>query len=120
MNERMQRTRPRNQVSLPVGLRTRRAPRRRTSRAKGTSGQDPAFTDNIVSKGCWFSIPPELPVGARLEMEVELPDMDSTRRGIKMHCQAKVVRVEGEHDDGSVGVDCEIENYWFTEPQAGQ
>ncbi|SRR5579885_2180318 len=111
MIEKLQRQRTRFRLALPVRIWSRRMDARRT--ASAATAQSPiqhTFTQNISTTGCYFPLPKRLPVGSKIEMEIDIPSA-VTPRQVKLRCQGKVVRVEKGPKPGRVGIGCRIERY---------
>ena len=76
-----------------------------------------SLTKNISTKGCYFRLAHELPVGSEIEMEIQMPVLDPDGGGIKLGCHATVVRVENG-SSGNIGIACQIQHYWYSQPGA--
>jgi hypothetical protein len=74
-------------------------------------------TKNMSTRGCYFSLPHELAVGSEIDMEIQMPALQTLPGAPKLRCHATVVRVErGSAEE--IGIACQIGRYWFTQSAA--
>ncbi len=115
------------QLSLPVWVRPRRTRKpaaawaSKPGRAPRASTPEPenTFTENISTAGCYFRFSREIPVGSRVEMEIEMPAPGAVQGRAKVRCWGKVVRVEHLRRGGRIGIACMIEHYRFLYQSVG-
>jgi hypothetical protein len=107
----LQRRRRRFHLSLPLRIlfdTGRRGTRRSGRKLRQTES---ASTENISVGGCYFLLSKEPAVGSRLEMEIQMPGVEGFPSGAKLHCWAKVVRVDRMRRGKKVGIACTIHRY---------
>jgi hypothetical protein len=76
-----------------------------------SKGGEYAKTEDISTTGCYFSLARVLPVGSKIELEVQMPPLEGVPEGITLRCHGTVVRVDSG-TTGKVGIGCRIDHYW--------
>ena len=69
-------------------------------------------TENISAAGVYLWLDEEMAVGSSAEFEIMIPgEVIGSSEGVRLHCQARVVRCDTDQKDGRSGVACVIEQY---------
>lgn len=98
-----QRKHRRYQLNLPVSMRSK------SSRATPVT----ASSRDISAQGIYFTISKEFDLGSKLEFDLDLPPALAQGKQVRIHCTAKIIRVDRLKDQDQVGVAAQIENYKF-------
>jgi PilZ domain len=70
------------------------------------------LTENISAAGAYLWLDEKLTVGSLAEFEIMVPgEAIGTGEGVRLHCQARVVRCDSQEKEGRSGVACVIEKY---------
>jgi hypothetical protein len=70
-------------------------------------------TRNVSSSGVYFEFAAPLDVGTALEFVLTLPEQITKGNAVRIKCVGKVVRVDPNKQEGSLGVAATIERYEF-------
>ena len=98
-----QRQHRRYNLSLPV----RMSPK--------NSGASPAIASSrdISAQGIYLTVSKDFELGSSFELDLDLPQALSQGVAVRIHCLAKIIRVDKLNDDDKVGVAAHIESYQF-------
>lgn len=88
-----------NRLNMSLPLRVSSVERPAYSRSSHWR-MDPEFectvTENFSSRGCYFFLSQEPPLGARLELEITIPGESPETPFAKVYCKGRVIRVDRE------------------------
>ena len=78
----------------------------------GEQGTPEGHTENISAAGVYLWLDEEMAVGSSAEFEIMIPgEVIGASDGVRLHCQARVVRCDADPEQGRSGVACVIEQY---------
>ena len=103
LNVEEQRKHRRYQISLPVRL----------DSSEDEAPQILAATRDISAQGIYFTVPNGFDPGDKFEFDLDLPPALSHGAKVRIHCLARIIRVDHFIDNQAVGVAAEIESYRF-------
>jgi hypothetical protein len=98
-----QRKHRRYNLSLPVRVKSNKR------------GAYPAFASSrdISAQGIYLTVSKDFELGSSLELDLELPQALAQGVTVRIHCRAKVIRVDKLNQGNKVGVAAHIESYQF-------
>jgi hypothetical protein len=80
----------------------------------GESGQDrEAQTRDVSARGVCFYLDSAIQAGSGIEFTLTLPPEITLTESIRIHCEGRVLRVEGGPTNGKMAVAAVIEKYEF-------
>jgi len=78
----------------------------------GEQGTPIGQTENISAAGVYLWLDEEMAVGSSAQFEIMIPgEVIGSNDGVRLRCQARVVRCDTNPKDGRSGVACVIEQY---------
>ena len=98
-------------LSVPVTIRIHKSSIPTRGRRKGAAFLGFTGTENISTRGCYFSLPWELPLGTHIELEITLPGDLLGVPETKLSCMGKVIRVDRSLVGGLVGIASTIDSH---------
>ena len=104
-----QRQHHRYNVSLPVRM------------GAQSAGASPAIASSrdISAQGIYLTVSKDFDLGSTLELDLELPQALSHGAAVRIHCRAKIIRVDQLQEDDKVGVAAQIVSYQFVRDEPG-
>src|SRR4051812_43910884 len=92
MTESPHRRRRRFSVSFPLKV---WLPEDKKRASNQSPGGEEAETQNISTTGCYFHLSRAVPVGSKIELEIQMPPLEGmSTDGITLRCHGTVVRIE--------------------------
>ena len=73
----------------------------------------PAQTRDVSARGVCFYLDSAIQAGSGIDFTLTLPPEITLTESIRIHCQGRVLRVEGGPTDGKMAVAAVIEKYEF-------
>jgi hypothetical protein len=96
---------------------SRRFPVHLPLKVVGEQGAPAGLTENISAAGVYLWLDEKMDVGASAEFDIMIPgEAIGANDGVRLHCQARVVRCDSDRKDGRSGVACVIEKYEILRP----
>jgi hypothetical protein len=78
----------------------------------GEQGAPEGHTENMSAAGVYLRLDEEMAVGSSAEFEIMIPgEVIGASEGVRLRCQARVVRCDTDPNKGRSGVACVIEQY---------
>ena len=108
-------------LSFPLKVRMHEPGSWNASLQEDPAQEESTIAENISSRGCYFHLSREVPVGTSLELEITIPGAKGGGTEERIGCRGRVVRVDPPASDGRVGVATTIDSYHFgkTSKEAG-
>jgi hypothetical protein len=110
VEQRLIRSRRRFNVSLPLWVRFRQPP---AGKIADRTKEELTATINMSSGGCFFYTSQKPALGTPAIMVLDVSARAPGKRGGKVLCQGKVVRVSKQECQNKIGVACTIDSYSF-------
>lgn len=80
---------------------------------KSGASQAIASSRDISAQGIYLTVSKDFELGSSLELELDLPQTLSQGLPVKIHCRARIIRVDKLNEHDKVGVAAKIESYRF-------
>lgn len=96
---------------------SRRFPVHLPLKVVGEQNSPAGLTENISAAGVYLWLDEKMDVGSTAEFDIMIPgEAIGSSDGVRLHCQARVVRCDSGEKDGRAGVACVIEKYEILRP----